>query len=304
MQKLTIILFLFFNYTGFAQTILTDSSLLIKPGFNKGDVKTYLVNEIATIESSPLFPVKSENDFKITFHVLDTTNGYTIQYKSELVRSTNKRYIRESLKAQLINGINLIYRLNKDGWVIELPNYMSEKERVIKKLDSILNKEELKKDDQAIAAKIRNVLEKDNGLEICLGPLLLFNDIYTKPIFRYRQDYHPMSTMNIFYRSQIPGTAILELLRKKDQTNSSTVTIDFTANRDSAAKYMTPSYQEAYMAIKGKPMKSSITEMKISYNRKYEVEHPSGTLIEISDKHVEFYLARTVRKTIMKLINE
>jgi hypothetical protein len=304
MGKLLAILFIFSCHICFAQTVLTDSSLLIKPGFNKGDVKIYLVNQKSTIESSPLFPVKAEHDFKITFTIIDTTSGYTIHYKADLLETTSKRYVSESVKAQLIDGLSLTYKLNKDGWLIALPDYRREQLRVIKKLDSIIGTDELKRDDKIIVTMIRKNLQKNDGLETCLAPLLLFNDIFTKPVFRYHKDYHPMSIMNIFYQPQIPGTAILELQREKGQFSSSIVTLDFVANRDSAAKYMEPRYHEAYYAIKGKPMKSSINEMKITHNREYDVSHPSGTPLSISDKHVEFYLQRSVTKTTMKLLSE
>src|SRR5688500_8563986 len=98
MAKLFTILFILFDSTSFAQTLLTDSSLIIRPKFKHGETKTYFVNEKYTIETSPLFPVKAEHDFKVTFTILDTTNGYTILYKTELIKTTNKRYLSESTK--------------------------------------------------------------------------------------------------------------------------------------------------------------------------------------------------------------
>ena len=304
MAKSFTILFFFIYSNCFSQTVLTDSSLIIRPKFNQGETKTYFVNEKYTIETGTLSPVKAEHDFKISFTVLDTTNGYTILYKTELVKTTNKRYPLESTKAELINGLNLIYRISKDGWIISLPDYRREQSKLIKKLDSMVSKEELKKDEIFLLSLLRKNLTKNDGLEICLSPFILFNDIFTKPMFRDRKDYHAMRTMNIFYQPHFPGTAILELKKSKDQSASSIVMFDFIGNRDSAAKYITRFYQEFYIAFKGKPMNSAPTEMKYNVNRKYEIAHPSGYPLEIYSKQVEFYLQKTVLQVTMKLANE
>jgi hypothetical protein len=304
MEKLFTILFILFYFTSFSQTLLTDSSLIIRPKFKQGETETYLVNEKYTIETGTLSPIKAEHDFKVTFTILDTTNGYTILYKTELIKTTNKRFLSESTKAELINGLNLTYKINKDGWIISLPDYRREQSKVIRKLDSIITEKELKKDDRLLLSLLRKSLAEMDGLEICLSSLILFDDIFTKPMFRDRKDYHAMRTMNIFYQPHFPGTAILELQKNKNQTASSTVKIDFIGNRDSAAKYMTPFYQESYIAFKDKPMKSAPMEMKYTFNRKYEISHPSGYPLKIYSKQVEFYLLKTVRQITMKLVNE
>ena len=304
MANLFTILFILVYSTSFSQTLLTDSSLIIKPKFEQGETKTYFVNEKYTIENNPLMPVKAEHDFKVTFTILDTTNGYTILYKTELIKTTNKRYSLESTKAELVNGLNLTYKINKDGWIISLPDYRREQTKLIRKLDSIIAEKKLKKDDMLLLPILRKNLAKNDGLEICLSPFILFNDIFTKPMFRDRKDYHAMSTMNIFYQPHFPGTAILELQKSKNQSDNSIITFDFIGNRDSAAKYKTPFYQEYYIALKGKPMNSVPTEMKYTFNRKYEISHPSGYPLEIYSKQVEFYLQKNVMQVAMKLVNE
>lgn len=304
MLKLFPILFLLAYSKLFGQTLLTDSSLLIRPKFKTGETKTYFVNEKYTIQTGTLSPVKAEHDFKISFTILDTANGYTILYKTELIKTINKRYSLESTKAELINGLNLTYKINKDGWIISLPDYRREQSKLIKKLDSIVNEKDLKKDDRILLSMLRKNLAKNDGLEICLSPFILFNDIFTKPMFRDRKDYHAMRTMNIFYQPHFPGTAILELKKSKNQSASSIVTFDFIGNSDSAAKYIIPFYQESYIAFKGKPMNSALTEVKYYVNRKYDIAHPSGYPLEIYSKLVEFYLQKTVIQVTMKLANE
>jgi len=304
MAKLFTILFILVYSASFGQTLLTDSSLIIRPKFKQGETKTYFVNEKYAIESSPVLPVKAEHDFKIYFTILDTTNGYTILYKTELIKTSNKRYSLESTKAELINGLNLTYKMSKDGWIISLPDYRREQSKLIRKLDSIVVEKKLKKDDRLSLSILRKNLAKNDGLEICLSPFILFNDIFTKPMFRDRKDYHAMRTMNIFYQPHFPGTAILELQKSKNQSVSSIVTFDFIGNRDSAAKYITPFYQESYIAFKGKPMNSVPTEMKYTVNRKYEISHPNGYPLEIYSKQVEFYLQKTVMQVTMKLANK
>jgi hypothetical protein len=70
-----------------AQPVIKENSFLIKPGFKIGDSKTYLVTEEIKNE---LGRIKSTSQFKIRITIEDTTNGYTISYKMEMLKTTNK----------------------------------------------------------------------------------------------------------------------------------------------------------------------------------------------------------------------
>src|SRR5688572_22027913 len=182
-QKSLTTLLIFFYISSFTQPILTDTSIIIKPKFRIGETMTYLVTEKYKIDNNLIIPIKAEHNFKVSFTVLDTSDGYTISYFVQTIKTNNKKYLIESIKAQISNGLNLIYKLNNDGWMIDFPNYTEAQLKIINALDSIISREEFKKDDLISLSILRKRLEKPAGLEICLTPFLLFNDIFTKPIF-------------------------------------------------------------------------------------------------------------------------
>ena len=301
MKKLLTVFFISFGLNSSTQPVITDSSLIIKPYFTPGESKTYLVTEECRMNFSFLLPVTTESQYKITFKVLDTTQGYSILYSVQTVKTSNKRMPLESFKAKMANNINFVYKLNKQGWVVDLSSFNETRQHLINAVDSLVAVEQLSERDRKAINYIRKDLEDDRAVEGFLKPLLLFNDIFTKPMFRNHKDYHAASRMNIFYKPTVPGTMIQELKEMNKKDSGAQVSVDFIGNPASMAKYANPIYQEVYEYISGKPLKDSPAEIRNDSQRNYEVMLQSGWPAKIHDKLILVYIQKLTYQTIMIL---
>lgn len=288
----------------FSQPEITDSSLILKPYFILGETRTYRVTQEYKMDSSPIFPIKAESEFLISFHILDTTGGYTIEYSVKTVKASNQRWELESLKAAAIDGVTLLYTLTTKGWVINPRSYYHAKKKFINRVDSIINNRNFNEDERAAINFWRKHLETNTGLDNCLQPLLIFNDIFTKPAFRKRKDFTQAYRMDIFHQPRLPGVLVLELKKIDTKNNVAKISFDFVGNRDSAAKYFAPLYQTVHTQLKGKPSNYQPSEMKNNSDRQYEIMLANGWPIKINSKEVEFYVEKVTYKTTMTLVGK
>lgn len=302
MKKLLPAFLCFFGLISSAQPIVTDTSVVIKPFFTLGETRTYLVTEDCKIESGLLFPVNAESEYKIVFKILDTTKGYTISYSVQTIKTSNKRWAMESLKAKVSDNINFIYQLEREGWVVDLTNFYRTKRQLLNRLDSIAASEKFSESDQKGIGYLRRDIENGRAVERFMKPLMLFNDLFTKPPFRNRKDFVATNRWNIFYQAKLPGVMILELKDVNRKEGIANVGVDFIGNRDSMAKYVNLAFREVYSDISGKPMKYQPSEAKNDFKRDYTVMLDTGWPVLITNKEIEFYLQRIVYKTKMTLI--
>jgi hypothetical protein len=302
MKKLLTAFLCFFALISSAQSIVTDTSVIIKPFFILGETRTYLVTEDCKIESGLLFPVNAESQYKIVFKILDTAKGYTISYSVQTIKTSNKRWAMESLKAKVSDNINFIYRLSRDGWVVDLFNFNRTKRQLLNRLDSVAAIEKFSEIDQKGIKYLRRDIENGRAVEGFMKPLMLFNDLFTKPPFRNRKDFVAVNRWDIFYQAELPGVMILELKDANKKTGIANVAVDFIGNRDSMAKYANLAFQEVYSDLTGKPMKYQPAEAKNDFKRDYTVMLDTGWPILITNKVIEFYLQRITYKTKITLV--
>jgi len=284
-----------------AQPLHSDTAVQIIPKFELGKSISYLVVEENKLDI-PLFSLIGQHKFIAKFTILDTTNGHTMLYEVQTIKASDKRCAMESIKAKITDGLSLTYKLNKQGWVIDIPDYTKNQARVLQKLDSIIATEHFSQMDMVTLNVLKRNLAKPEGLEIILTPLLLFNDIFTKPGFRQHKEYHPARLNNIFYEPGISGTMILEMSKLNTKTNSAKVSVGFIGNQDSAVKYFTPVYQEIYRELTGKSAKYLPTGMKLNIEREYEINFPNGYPLRLSNKRIELYIERSVSRIIMEIV--
>jgi hypothetical protein len=303
MRKLFFIHYYFAALVSYAQPVITDSSLLIKPGFNPGETKTYLVTE----ESKTGPPIlKASNQFKISFTVLDTIKGYTIVYKVKTIKTTNKRSTLESIVAKISNNIQLVYKIGSQGWATDLFNIEEIRKQLIRALDSVTLAENFHKRDRILISHLRESLEKIDGVQICLGPLMIFNNVFRQAEFHNRRGYGFARRFDIFNQPQLPGVLMTELKRINWQDNTALVIMNFKGNQDSAAKSNAPYFQKIYSSIKGKSFNTANlpTKMRNDFERKYDIILSSAWPKKIFDKDTKVYLGKVTKKTLMILTDD
>lgn len=294
----------FLNLYSHAQPIATVNSLQIRPGFSIGDSKTFLVREESKTDGWG-DRGKSKSEFKIKFSVLDTTKGYTIEYTVETLKATNKHMTLHSLVAKITDKIRFVYRIGPLGWVDSLLNLVEVQKQILTALDSVstMNTNEV---DGTLIYHLREALKKPEGIQICVEPLMIFNNAFNQSAFRMQKDYIAANRYDIFNKPLIPGVIIAELKAIKKDENLALVTMDFKGNRDSAAKYMAPVFQQIYASLKGKAYNNSNlpTEMRNDFFREYDIILSSGWPKRIHNKSIVFYMEKITTNTSIEMINE
>lgn len=300
-KKIYILFFLFLYFNSFAQPIVTDTSLVVRPYFALGETKTYLVTEDSRIDFGPMIPVKAESVFRITFKVLDTTKGYKILYLAETIMTSNKRWALESFKAKVSDHVSFTFKINKEGWIDSF-SFNKTRRQLLQSFDSIAANEKFSESDQIGVSLLRKDLENGKAVEGFMKPLMLFNDLFTKQVFRNRKDFVAANRWDIFYRPTLPGVMILELKDVNKTDSTANLTVSFVGNRDSMFKYANPVFQQIHTDLTGKPMKFQPSEMRNDFKRKYTIMLHSGWPVTIDNLETEFYQQKITYKTSMKLV--
>jgi len=282
---------------------LYSQNLLIKPNFSIGDSLSYIVSEEEKT-SSLIVLSKGKHQFEVKFLILDTSNGYTINFTTKLIKPIGKKFVIESTLDKLRDGINLTYKLNNSGWLIDIVSYRNNQLKAVAMLDSIAVSTDLSRKELGSLQYLRNQLEKPDGLQLLLGPIILFNQIYLNRPFRNQKDYYPSSLVNIFYQPQITGTGISKLNKIDIQSGMANVSIDFIANRDSAAKVIIPMYKELLYEMTGKMPKLSLENVKCEFHSQYEVEISKGYPQHIFKRQVIVYGDKSISETNMEILNK
>lgn len=286
----------------FGQSAPATESLNIKPNFLPGESKTYLV--IEEQKTSDLFLyTKGKHKFIAQFKILDTVSGYTINFSTKVTEPASNKFLFQSVIDQLRDSINLNYKLNNSGWLIDLSNYKENQLRVLKKFYSIISANSFSEKDRALLRVLENKLLQADGLEILLTPMMMFNEIYITPTFRNQKDYHPSSTVNIFYQPQIAGTMVTYLKSYNKTNNIADLSVDFIGNSDSALNKFTPIFQEVYFALKGKYLKEVPYKMKFNIYSRYEFQIPGSFPLRISKKIIITYISKTTTDIKMEMVD-
>ena len=184
-RKILVIVCLFLFVKSAAQPVMKENNFLVKPGFKIGESKTYLVTEETKNE---LGRIKSTNQFKVTISIQDTTKDYTISYKMELLKTTNRNLTLSSVVAKMSNNLVFIYKMNKEGFLTDILNLKDATKKVISSLDSLSKAESFSKQDATLNSVLRQKLLEPGGIQICLESLMIFNNAYIHTEFRMQKD--------------------------------------------------------------------------------------------------------------------
>ena len=260
-----------------------------------------MVTEDEKIDYGPMIPVKAKSVYRITFKVLDTAKGYNILYSSETISTSNKRLALESLIARVSDHVNFTFRINKEGWV-DSSSFDKTRIQLLRSFDSIAAAEKFSESDQVGVLFLREKLEDGSAVEGFMKPLMLFNDLYTKQLFRNRKDFISGTKWDIFYKPTLPGVMVLELKDVNKTDSTANLLVSFIGNRDSMAKYANPVFQQIHTDVTGRPMKSLPSEMRNDFKRNYKIMLRSGWPITIDNLENQFYLQKITYKTSMKLV--
>ena len=247
---------------------------------------------------------KGSHQFKVTFTIRDTSDGYTINFTTKILETINKKFSTESTLDKLRDGINLTYKLSNAGWLIDIPDYNDTQQKAITRLDSIILMGNFSKKEYGLLQLIRRKLEKPDGLEMLLEPILLFNEIYSSPPFRNQKDYHAASTFNIFYQPQITGTMVTNIVKFKKQSETANLSVDFIANQDSATKKIIPMYQEYFYSMSGKIPKGLPEEVKFAIHTEYDINIFKGYPQHILKKTTTTYVVKNKSEIRMDIIDK
>lgn len=291
------IIFSICNQQAFSQ------SVVIRPKFKLGDSLTYIVTQKE--KASDLFTFsRGTHQFRATFKIQDTTNGYSINFKTKLIQPISDKYSSELMLDKLRDGIDLTYKMNDSGWLIDIVNYKYCQQRSLDLFDSIYFVSDYPKTDRLLLQSLRGKLERPEGLQMLLEPVILFNEIYLDPPFRNRNDYHASSTVNIFYEPQITGTLITNLKKFDQQSNSATVSVDFIANADSAAKKIIPIFNELIYKVKGKIPKGLPEDVKFEIHSLFNISLDNTYATSLFKKTEATYILKNTSEIRMELTHE
>jgi hypothetical protein len=303
MKKILLVLFLARAIVSLAQPVASEKSVLVKPGFSAGDIRSYEVKMDSKIEDPPKVYSKSEEEYQVSFTILDTAGGYTIKYDQHTVNCTPKRWELRWAISQISNGISVIYKMNRQGYIVNYEGFRRLQVQLINALDSLTANHNFSSIDSSVLQNLRAQLYTAEGVEKCLQPLVLFNELFNKPAFRSPDDYSAAVSTNLFFEPYLPGIMITGLKKLNAQQNTAEVKLEFSAQPDSAAKKMTPVFREAYQQVAGKNYKGYIPQQwETGFEREIEIELLTGWPLEIKNKATDRYLVRTVYKTTMKLL--
>jgi hypothetical protein len=296
---LTLLIFvIFLNKSLFSQ------SLVIKPKFAIGDSLSYIVTEKERSISSLIVLSKGMHQFQVNFKILDTADGYTINFSTKLLQPINKKFVFASALDKLRDGISITYKLNNSGWLIDIINYNDHKLKAIATLDSIiLLTDSSTKEYRALQVLLKNI-EKPDGLQFLLEPIILFNEIYLAPPFRNQKDYRIASTSNIFSQPQLTGTMITNLVKLEKQSETAKLSVDFIANGDSAAKKLIPIFREMFYSIDGKVPGGLPDDIKFETHAQYDFQTSRGYPLHLFKKTVTTYIVKYTSEIQMDMIRE
>jgi hypothetical protein len=296
---LTLLIFvIFLNKSLFSQ------SLVIKPKFAIGDSLSYIVTEKERSISSLIVLSKGMHQFQVNFKILDTADGYTINFSTKLLQPINKKFVFASALDKLRDGISITYKLNNSGWLIDIINYNDHKLKAIATLGSIiLLTDSSTKEYRALQVLLKNI-EKPDGLQFLLEPIILFNEIYLAPPFRNQKDYRIASTSNIFSQPQLTGTMITNLVKLEKQSETAKLSVDFIANGDSAAKKLIPIFREMFYSIDGKVPGGLPDDIKFETHAQYDFQTSRGYPLHLFKKTVTTYIVKYTSEIQMDMIRE
>jgi hypothetical protein len=150
-----------------------------------------------------------------------------------------------------------------------------------------------------------NLIKKD-GVEICLSPLRMFNNLFHQSEFRRSKDFTAANGLNIWYEKQVPGVLITQLKKIRTEGNYAKVKLDFQGNRDSSAQRFIPAFQEIYTSLQGKPFKTADlpAQMRNDFEREYEIILDGNWPSKIYNKSIQFFLVKMTTTTTMVLVDE
>lgn len=286
-----------------AQPKVNDSSFVVHPLFQLGEQKKYLVKEFIKIESSPIFPVHSNQDFRMVIDVLDTSGGFTLGYTFTTIEASNKRMKPHTIKAKSINGLKVLIHINKNGVITGFANVQQIKEQLNAALDKYTLDKAYRKNEEVAIKHLRLLLQTPNGYLSFIEPVLLFHQIYDKPI-RTQKDFKPETKENLIGNTRFHGVMAIQLKEVDMHKGLATVNMEYTGNQEQVAKLVAPLAQQQLTELKGKEYKKEnlpmIGKMKTSYV--YNIIVSTGWPDHIYTKDVSMYIGKTTTKTTISLL--
>ena len=288
-----------------AQSQTDSNTYFVRPHFKLGETRTYLVKE----ESRTVELIRSahvQNVFKVRFTVLDTTDGYKLSYRVEMVSSKNRNWKLATIVAKISDNLNLKYKIGDSGFVTDFYNMREARSHLLQSLDQLERTEHFTHQDTILIGFLRRALREPTGPEICLLPMCMFNNIFNMLPYQDHKNYIAATRYDIFNQPGIPGVLITELKNMNKASGSVLLEMDFLGNPDSAAKYNAPLYLQMYQRMISKPLNPAYLppDMRNDFEREYEMERNSGWPIKISDKSIQFYMQKVKKWVSMEMIEE
>src|SRR6476620_6201404 len=82
----------------------TPGSILVRPLFYPGQTINYKVTAEAKSDDPPIVYSRSQQEYRVSFTILDTSNGYTILYQSKTIAASDKNNVTETITANISNN--------------------------------------------------------------------------------------------------------------------------------------------------------------------------------------------------------
>lgn len=254
----------------------------IKPNIKLGDRITYEVKESIKIKDGIFTGASSQSKSIVTIEVVDTIKGYWLKYTVNNVESKNKNFPSQSIQDSLANGIKLYFLISKGGWDSDSNSYYKTKKRLFNELERIMQKRKFALADSLALDNLKGNISKKEGLEIFMKPLILFNLIYDRPIFKKDRTFYNGIEINILGHLKLPGLIEQKLLSYSPSKNSTEVLIKFTADRHFAANVNAPVYDSLFKKLNKNANVFIPDEMKLSSLKKYTLNLQTGYPIKIT----------------------
>jgi hypothetical protein len=295
-------LILIFTLNLSAQTNTKENSFLLSPRFEMGDKKIYHIKDKYRVETNPLFPATAENEYEVSFMVVDTTDGYTIAYENSTLSTENKNWTLESIKAEISSGLSLQFKLEKTGAWKGLLNPESARLSLIKKLDSIIAHRPFSDNEKAAILIFRGSLNQKQGIGLFTKHIHLFSSSFSRPRFYTHKTFHSDARMYLLGQPALSGVLITHMGKRKSK--QITLETEFIGNKDSAAKYYTPIFLSIFADINNKQYRNPRnlpSEMKYNNEISYVLTPMGWPILEIHYKSVEFFVEKNTSWTTMIL---
>lgn len=301
LPRIYLSLAIIFPLLSFAQPLVTEKSVQVRPLFKLGENKSYLVKVESKMDDPPAVYARSEENYRVSFAVLDTTEGYTIAYEIHTLNVTNKRWTLQTVKAQIVNGLRLVYKLDRQGKMLSYGNLRRFDVQLIDALDSITSANSYSSLDSSVIQEFRRELYTATGLEECLQPMLFFNSVFRSTPFRSPTDYTAEEKITMFGEAiGVPGVSATSVQKIDRDNDRARLSIQFKGNPDSAAKIVNPVFAESYKEISNKDYKGYVpSECRNDYERQYEIELSSGWPLRMTNRTILKYFIRTIYYTTM-----